>query len=478
MYRSAVENENSRLFFITTGVAYILYTLIGLKVDFLIAAMTLPAMILGIAFFYYLIKMPVLGVAIMIIGTALDSFGRIGGMPITVFHFGVVLTLFALAVRAFYEKGFQFAKTTFDIPLLLFLLWISASLLYSPNRADGLIHFGRVVALVIVMYAVIHAVDRPFGVYLSLGSQVLSALVLALIAIKSIVGTSSTLIEIAAGALGIFGRVGVTFENPNYFATFLMIAVAISASLFLNGSLPVYVKLILLGIAGAILFALVGTFSRAAWLAVFFGLIVVAYYSKYRKTIFITGGILTVAVIVFLGQSALFRTFVVRLSSITQTSGDPSNSTRIFLALGGLEMFIKSFLMGVGFRGFPEVYIHSYRPAVQGLYDVVESHTLPVEILAELGIIGFVLFGVIMGRFFKFAVSSIKSISHTMLRACQIGVVASFVGYLFTAMLSPGTLEGNYFWIGIGLTFAIHRVANRAEPGTTQTNNPPVTSSL
>ena len=127
--------------------------------------------------------------------------------------------------------------------------------------------------------------------------------------------------------------------------------------------------------------------------------------------------------------------------------------------LGGIKMAFNSFLLGVGFRGFPVYYEQYYRPPSQTLYNVFESHTLPVQIFAELGIIGLTLFAIILIRYYKFAAASILQIKQPTLRACQIGTLASMIGLLTNSMLSPGMLEHNFLWIGLGLTFAIDRMA-------------------
>jgi O-antigen ligase len=209
----------------------------------------------------------------------------------------------------------------------------------------------------------------------------------------------------------------------------------------------------------------VGTFSRAAWISLIPALMVVIYFSKYRKQIFIGGAIICIVLGIVLYQNMFFKSFVMRLGSVTQLAGDSSNATRIYLVLGGLSMFVRSFFWGVGFRGFPILYEQLYRPSSQELWEVIECHTLPIEILAELGIIGLVLSVIIITRYFRFASQSIGRISNSHLRACQIGITASMVGFFINYCFNAGGIKNNWFWIGFGITFAIDRASRRDKQG-------------
>src|SRR3990172_1848825 len=120
----------------------------------------------------------------MIVGTSLDVLGRIGGMPVTVFHVGVLLTLIAAGVQIFHKGDVRLEGTTFNLPFALFLLVVAISLLYTPNIQEGTIQFLRIVVLVVLMYAIINAIDKPGGLYLSIFALVCSALVLSVIYVR------------------------------------------------------------------------------------------------------------------------------------------------------------------------------------------------------------------------------------------------------------------------------------------------------
>ena len=432
-----------------------IYFLVGLKFNFVISFAILSLFIVFLWFGTQFAKFPSIAVAVMVIGTSLDVLGRIMGMPVTIFHIGVLLTIFIFILRVFFYNDFAIHTTNFDLPLLFFLCLIAVSLLYTPAKEEGLVDFLRVLALVLVMYLTINIITKSKGIYIIVFTFIASAFVLSLFAAKSIAITPESLVQASLGFSKVFGRFGVTFENPNYFATYLMFTMLLGFSVFLNGHIRTIYRIILLAVLITIIFALIGTFSRAAWVAAIPSLLIVINYSKYRRFIFVGGVIASLALFGLLLQNLFFKSFVMRFSSLTQAKADPSSMTRVFLMIGGLKMLLNSLLIGVGFRGFPSTYESLYKPPNQILSGVVESHTLPVEILAELGIIGFLLFSFIIFRYFKYGFNSIHKIKNPLLRACQIGFVAGMVGFLTNSLFSPGSLEANLLWLGFGMTYAI-----------------------
>ncbi len=455
--------RQERTALLLSAALFVLFFVLAIRIDFLIVFAACIGLLAAAGLSYLIVKHPGFGVAIMIIGTSLDVLGRIPGTPITLFHLGVFITLLVWLLRLYLAETREIAKTSFDLPLWLFLAYISFTLIYTPEPLEASVYFMRLIALVVVMYMTINVVTDRTSLNVSLGALILSAFALSAFAITDITNTSAYLMQAAVGFSKVFGRFGVTFENPNYFATFLMIALAVSASLVINGRLTPLLRLVLLAMAGVILVGLVGTFSRAAWVALLPALVIVIYYSRYRGTIFISIFVAVLAAAIVLWNTPFVRSVIMRFSSLASASADPSSMTRVFLLQGGWDMLLDTWFLGVGYRGFPVFYEKLYRPHSQVLFDVFESHTLPMEMLAELGIIGFALFVWFLVRYFKYGFHSISRIEHPYYRACQIGVVASMAGYLTNALFSPGQLASNYLWIGFGLTYAIPRLAQRAE---------------
>lgn len=449
-----------------SALIFLFYFVLAVKSEFLISFAVCTGLVLALAAFLLLLHYPGYTVAIMIVGTALDQLGRIPGTPITVFHLGFLLCALIWLVQLLRAGQPEFHTTNFNLPLLLFLGWISFSLIYTPDRGDAAVHFLRLLALVFTMYLTINVIRERATLAAALGALILSAFALSAYALSSLGATSTSLMQLAVGFSKVFGRFGATFENPNYFATFLMLALAISGSLIINRGAGWLLQLMLLAASGVILVALVGTFSRAAWVALIPAALFVTYFSRYRNAIFIVASVTIMLAVVLLWESAFVQSFVMRFASLSEASSDPSSMTRLFLFRGGWQMLEDSWFMGVGYRAFPVLYQQHYIPHNQTLFDVFESHTLPMEVLAELGLVGLFLFAWFNLRYFQYAWRAIHRISSPFLRASLIGVVAAMIGYYTNALFSPGQLSGNFLWLGFGLTYAIPRleqVAGRQE---------------
>ncbi|HNS72281.1 MAG TPA: O-antigen ligase family protein [bacterium] len=465
MYRANpyTAREQSRALGLS-ALIFFLYFLIAIKTEFLLSFAILTGFVIAVGLFWLMVENPGYGVAVMIIGTALDQMGKIPGTPITIFHLGFAVSMAAWLLLALMGKSGDFRRTAIDLPLLLFLAMISFSLLYTPDRADATVNFLRLLALVLVMYVTTNVVRDRRTLAFALASLILSALALSAFALTSIGGTSTSMMQLAVGFAKVFGRFGATFENPNYFATFLMLALALAFAYIIYGGVPGLIRLILLPVSVVMLIAMIGTFSRAAWVAMIAAAAVVIYYSRYRRLIFITAIAMVIIAIPLLWNSVFFQSFFMRFTSLSDASADPSSMTRVFLFRGGWNMLLDSYFLGIGYRGFPVYYEQTYKPHSQVLYDVFESHTLPMEILAELGIIGFSLFIWLLVRYFRYAITTMNSLSTPFLKASYIGVFAALVGYFANALFSPGQLSGNFLWIGFGLTFAIPRLERSTDP--------------
>ncbi len=448
-----------------SALIFLLYFVLAIKTDFLLSFAILIGLVLVLALSWLMLKYPGYGVGVMIIGTSLDQLGKIPGTPITIFHLGFALSLGAWLVQRLLDPQKPFRRTNFDLPLLLFLAMISFSLLYTPDPEEAVVQFLRLLALVVVLYVTLNVIEERMTLAAALAALILSAVALSGYALSSLGSTSSSLMQLAVGFSKVFGRFGATFENPNYFASYLMLALSAAFAFIVFGGVHWVIRLMLLPASVVMLVAMAGTFSRAAWVAMIAAAGVIVFYSRYRRLIFISSVILILISVPLLWNSVFFQSFVMRFTSVSNASADPSSMTRVFLFRGGLNMLLDSYFLGVGFRGFPVYYQRSYIPHNQALFDVFESHTLPMEILAELGIIGFLLFVWLIKRYFQYAYSTISSLRTPFLRASYIGVVAAMTGYFVNSLFSPGQLSGNFLWIGFGLTYAIPRLERPEKDG-------------
>lgn len=451
-------------YYLGSIVFFALYFLFAVQTDFIIATIVWIAVPALIGFLYYLFKIPGLAIGLMIAATSLDVVGRFNpegmSIPVTVFHLMYFISLIILVLKKLWEGKIKINGTRIDRPLVLYLSVILISIFWSCNHEEALISFGRLVALILAMYVTLNLIDSKAGLKLVLVLVFIPALALSVYSGKEFLTSSAVEVKNALSMFKLFSRFGATFDNPNYFATFLLLplCVAFSALAFLNIKLWKRILLFLVPI-GIMSVAFIGTFSRSAWVSLFFSYLFIFSYFKNKKSWIIAISVFGVGAAIVLFQTAFFQSFLLRFTSIFEGKADPSSATRFFLINGGIQMFLNSGFLGVGFESFPIEYL-KYIPHNQSLGYVHECHTLPIEILAELGLIGISLFVFFIYRILKTGFLSIRSIEDNFLRTLQIGFVAFFVGLLINFLFMPGGILNNFLWIAIGIIFSIEEINN------------------
>lgn len=170
------------------------------------------------------------------------------------------------------------------------------------------------------------------------------------------------------------------FLDPNYFGTFLATAAVLFMAAYpMARSRVVRVAIIVLEVA--IVAALVTTLSRGAFVALLAGVLALTLTINWRWT-FVTA--LTSAIVVVLVYPAFsaYRFGEARSASIQALD----ESGRQYAAAAGIRIFESSPLFGVGLGHYPEATVR-----IAELPGPIESHNWYVNVLAEQGLVGIVL---------------------------------------------------------------------------------------
>lgn len=457
--RTAIIDRSRYWLWIGTLLLFPGFFLLAIQTSFPFALILVLAVPLAIAFFYYAVKIPGLIIGLMIAATSLDVMGRItpkgAAIPITVFHLVFFLALLVLIFKKIWQKDLSVRATGVEWPLLLFLFWITITIFWSQDQEEGLISLARLVALVIAMYTTLNLVESKAGLRLIVILTLIPALGLSSYAAYNFLTASAVEVKNALSMLKLFSRFGATFEDPNYFATFLLLPLCLVFSSLAFLAIPYWKRIVLFLIPGGVfLIAFVGTFSRSAWVALAVSWLFIFIYFKHKRYWALAGGVFILLAIFIFFQTAFFQSFWLRFASIFEGKTDPSTATRFFLIQGGIQMFFDSYGFGVGFESFPWIY-PQYMPPNQALSYVHESHTLPIEILAETGWLGLSMFGFMIYRTFQIGLTSIRQTRDNFFRTMQIGLVAYLLGLLINFLFMPGGILNNLFWIGMGSVFSI-----------------------
>jgi putative inorganic carbon (hco3(-)) transporter len=179
---------------------------------------------------------------------------------------------------------------------------------------------------------------------------------------------------IASNAFRSFHRVNSVFWDPSMYGRFLVVAILGSLVLVLLGRRrwDVAIGVTTLALWVGLLFS----FSQSSFLALLVGLTLAAALVWRRRAV-VAAVALCAAVAVSVGVASPGRL-------------DRATSGRFDLVVTGIEIAAEHPLLGVGVGGFQQAYDERAGPADSSSLDA--SHTTPVTVVAETGLVGLALF--------------------------------------------------------------------------------------
>jgi O-antigen ligase len=234
-----------------------------------------------------------------------------------------------------------------------------------------------------------------------------------------------------------------TFTNSNYYGMFAAVAAVMMASLAVRtGGLVRVAWLVgtVVSVAGV-----VASFSRGALLALGVGLVIVAFQRGRRTGI-------AAMVAIAIGGAVLIPAFVDTRLEIT-TGGiyalptaelAASDATRSDAFLTGLRMFIENPLAGVGFGQF-RFHAQDYIGSNTTTY----PHSTWTKLLAEQGLIGFVVFGALV----LVGVWMMRKRQHPWLPVVGVGAITYAIAGTFLEPLISLQTSG-LIWISLAAVLA------------------------
>ncbi len=253
------------------------------------------------------------------------------------------------------------------------------------------------------------------------------------------------------------GRVTALFENSNVLAAYLVMVFPLILCFLLRSTGK---NRMLAFISSVSLFlCIVFTWSRGAWLALIFS--VLLYFFMYsKKTVrFLCGLIFIIPFAVFLLPDNIVRRFM----SIGDMA-DSSISYRVYTWKGTLNAISENLFGGVGYG--TETYREFYPTySYAGMEAAEHSHSLYLQLWFSLGIVGLIVFCLLMFLFVQQSLENIKITSDIQNKMQTTAVFCSVIAALIMGAFDY--IWYNYrvffvFWIMIALASAYARV-DRAE---------------
>jgi O-antigen ligase len=250
-------------------------------------------------------------------------------------------------------------------------------------------------------------------------------------------------------------RVNSLFYDPNIYGRYLALVMIAMAGVLLWEKRPRDIAITALTLA-VLWGGLVLTFSQSSFAALLIGLVVIACIRwKARPILIGLGGLALVGVILVLAAPGLFG-----IEGGSSSAWDKATSGRFGLLEGGAEMFLDRPVAGYGSGSFAQEYRE--REDVSSDRAASASHTIPVTIAAEQGVIGLAAYGFLLYTAFAMFFGRIKWTSRrgppTLPPLGRTIVAACFTALVFHTMTYAAFLEDPITWTLLALGIALRAV--------------------
>lgn len=335
---------------------------------------------------------------------------------------------------------------TFSVLLLFGGIFTSGGI-SSFNSAEIYFAFLLVYFLIVNMYIGKSAIYRAFKILIVTATLV------------SIVGIiRGGVIDPSLVDLSMFpdlpGRVTVFLDNPNMLGAYLIIAFPLIIGQMIVSRKKIS-KVMYFIAGGFVIACVIMTGSRGAWIGLIASIITFMLIYNFKNIWLFVGLGLTVPLWQFVIPDYILN----RFTSIF-TMADSSVRMRINIWKGVWNMAKDNFFTGIGIgeRAFRVVY-DGY--ALDGAEVAAHAHSLPLQILVDIGIVGLVVFAVIMLMYSQKCFVEIKqqerkSKSRTMI----IAGLSTIIGALVMGLTD--NIWYNYrvfimFWIVVALTVSLSK---------------------
>ena len=333
----------------------------------------------------------------------------------------LIFTGFTLVLRLLITPDMKLKYFRANIWIILFIVVIAVSALTSISLEESLNIALVMIAFAMAYFIIINTIETKKQFKSILYMFVIAAGISAVFGIyQYIFGDVYSQAWLDADMFeDIKMRVYSTFENPNVYGEYLILAIPIAVALFWTEK-GFWKKAFLLGIAGITMLAMILTFSRGCWLGILFALAILAVIIDRR---FIILGIIALMFMPFV----LPDTIINRFMSIGDMS-DSSTSYRVYIWMGSLAMLKDYWVSGIGLgeTSFNTIYpLYSYNNI-----EAPHSHNLYLQIVSQFGIMGLIMFLAIVYNFYKDTTISMLKKKNILLA----GIIAGLTGFFLESM--------------------------------------------
>jgi putative inorganic carbon (HCO3(-)) transporter len=338
--------------------------------------------------------------------------------------------------------------------LAVFVVLYAIGTLYTPDpsrAAEEVCFFYVPFALLFVLLARVRW-DRAL---LRRCAQAVVALALVFVAVAAVEYASRHLLfHPALNSNQRFFRVNSLFYDPNIYGRFLALAMVLLAAAMMWESSRRRVALAA-AVLAVLWLGLLGSVSQSSIVALLAGLVVIAA-ARFSPRATAVGATLVLAVAVVVALAAAGR---LHLSFSDTASANNATSGRVSLVKQGAKLFADRPIAGFGSASFSCEYLRhmthtrSYVCGAPGPAGVTsDSHTTPVTIAAELGVIGLVAYVALLA-------AAVLTLARGGLRQSpvRVAILAAFVALVVHTWAYADFVEDPITWVLLAIGAVVAR---------------------
>jgi len=444
--------------------------------------------LVGIAVIMAIIIRPSVGANILVIAvfTNISDLLTKQGFP------GIMKPLVAvvavgLLVRYLYTGQFSFwHPKTIRAELFLVAYWIVVTISYVV-ASDQTRTLGEIVDLgkdIVIIYCIVSALQEPRLWKQTTWLIIITTSLLCLLGFYQLATNNyqQTFFRLAdvqmdqALASSSTPRIAGPINDPNLWGQ-VLVAVSVLVMFRIIHEKNALVKLACVLMLGLILYIILNTYSRGAYLAVAINMLLILWLYKRRiNPIVILGG-LTIVILLWPFIPVTFRERFTSLFLVTEKNGvyqDTSLRGRSSEMLTGLAMFSEHPILGVGAANYNNNYQrYAQLIGIEFRAEARDPHSLYIQVLAETGILGMVaFFGMVFSLFHALgragqAIEKVKRLDEWLpwINAIRLAILS----YMLTSVFLHNAYI-RYFWILVAMALAAiqitYNLLNRSEPST------------
>ncbi|MEX0609425.1 MAG: O-antigen ligase family protein [Balneolaceae bacterium] len=377
-------------------------------------------------------------------------------IPLTIFQLALIAGFLLFFVKKLSLKEIDIEVYGLEIFYLLFLAIILFSLIYSPERAQGLFSVIRFSISLGLTYLIYNAINSEKEL------KIICAVIIGVALVVAVQNLMQTYLNPEIAAFNYLNqgekllRAKGTENDPNIFASNFIMPVMLLVA-FIGSAKTKTVKLVLFGVAAVIISAVLVSYSRSSWVAIFIGVAIILI--RQRQFSFILYSLLAFLLAFSMSgtiQNLVFSVFE-RFLDIFSGVSDDSSKFRILLAQTAFLMAFDTYLLGVGYESFSTVF-QKYHPP-QETIGIYEPHNEFYAVFAELGLIGLVVFLIIIFKVISAGINTLKKYEARNLdSSIVLALLASFIAYMCFFQFLSGMQHHNLLMINIGLLFCTRKV--------------------